>query len=360
MASGSGGGGFWNRWLGGGRGPLAQAVRRRLGLVGGAAALLTLVVAAAAGSLGWIGLPYTIEVPLATWPGYEYFYLAHRKGLAKPFGLQLRTRDYPYPQAIVHAYLRGELDVAQLTTVEAVDICHQQPKRCPVVVLILDESRGGDMVAARREFGSMRDLRGRRVAVTPSTLGPYVLSRALEREGMGLADVQVVPMPMGEMAGRLARREVEGAAFFPPFSDYALRVGLAAVVFDSSAIPGEIFDVLVVAPEVVLEHRRELVQLLRTWQAAHDYADRHPDEADQLMAFREKLSVARFRQAEQGLLYPNLRAQQALLAPGGVLDQNLAAVQRVQVALGLVREGAPLPRVDDEPLRQAVASMGAQ
>jgi hypothetical protein len=33
-------------------------------------------------------------------------------------------------------------------------------------------------------------------------------------------------MPMGEMAGRLARGEVDGAAFFPPFSDYALRLAL--------------------------------------------------------------------------------------------------------------------------------------
>lgn len=101
MASGSGGSGFWNRWLGSGSGPLPQVTRTRLGIVGGAAALLTLVAGAAAGSLGWIGLPYTIEVPLATWPGYEYLYLAHRKGLAKPFGLRLRTRDYPYPLAAV-------------------------------------------------------------------------------------------------------------------------------------------------------------------------------------------------------------------------------------------------------------------
>nr|WP_242036205.1 ABC transporter substrate-binding protein [Cyanobium sp. FACHB-13342] len=71
--------------------------------------------------------------------------------------------------------------------------------------MVLDESRGGDMVAARRGVVSVEDLRGRKVAVTPSTLGPYVLSRALEEAGMGLKDVQVVPMPMGEMAGSLAR-----------------------------------------------------------------------------------------------------------------------------------------------------------
>ena len=43
-----------------------------------------------------------------------------------------------------------------------------------------------------------------------------------------------------------------------------------------------------------------------------------------------------------------------LLEPGGVLAQNLKAVQQVQVELGLVKPGAPLPRVDDAPLRQAL------
>lgn len=306
------------------------------------------------GGLGALGLPNKIEVPLATWPGYEYFYLAKRKRLAAEQGLRLYTRDYPDPQAIVHAYLRGELDVAQLTTVEAVDICSKQPKRCPVVVLVLDESRGGDMVAARAGLLSVEDLRGRKVAVTPSTLGPFVLSRALEEAGMDLKDVQVVPMPMGEMAGSLAWRKVDAAAFFPPFSDYALRVGLAQVLFDSSRIPGEIFDVLVVDPLFALHHRDDLARLLRTWQAAHEYADRHPDEADKLMAFREKLSVPRFRQAEQGLVYHSLQEQVPLLEPGGVLAQNLKAVQQVQVELGLMKSGAPLPRVDDAPLRQAL------
>ena len=307
------------------------------------------------GGLGGGGLPHTIEVPLATWPGYEYFYLAKRERLAAQRGLHLETRDYPDPQAIVHAYLRGELDVAQLTTVEAVDICSQQPKRCPVVVLVLDESRGADMVAARRGLTSVEDLRGRKVAVTPSTLGPYVLSRALEEAGMGLKDVQVVAMPMGEMAGSLARRQVDAAAFFPPFSDYVLRLGLAQVLFDSRRIPGEIFDVLVVDPLVALRHRDDLVLLLRTWQAAHEFADRNPDQADRIMASRENLSVSRFREAERGLLYPSLREQGPLLEPGGVLAENLAAVQQVQVQLGLVKAGAPLPRVDDEPLRQALA-----
>ena len=83
----------------------------------------------------------------------------------------------------------------------------------------------------------------------------------------------------GEMAGSLALRKVDAAAFFPPFSDYALRVGLAKVLF--------------VDPLFALHHRDDLARLLRTWKAAHEYADRHPDEADKLIAFREKLAAFR-------------------------------------------------------------------
>ena len=238
----------------------------------------------------------------------------------------MQTKDFPDPQAIVHAYLRGDLQVAQLTTVEVVDICNRLPRRCPVVVLVLDESRGADMVAARPGIVEVSQLRGARVAVTPSTLGPYVLSRALERAGLRLADVRVQTMALSAMAAALWRREVEAAAFFPPFSDYSLRLGLARRLFDSSQIPGEIFDVLVVDPAM----------------------------ADGLMAAREQLSVQRFREAERGLLYPDLVEQVGLLKPNGVLERNLAAVQRVQQELGLVKPGALLPRVDDQPLRQAL------
>ena len=295
-------------------------------------------------------------MPLAPWPGSEYFYLAHQKGLAEQLGLRLETKDFPDPQAIVQAYLRGDLQVAQLTTVEVVDLCAQLPQRCPVVVLVLDESRGADMVAARPGYATITQLSGARVAVTPSTLGPYVLSRALEGEGLSLADVTVVPMPLGRMAGALQRREVEGAVFFPPFSDYSLRLGLARRLFNSSLIPGEIFGVLAVDPHIATHHRKELVLLLQTWQAAQDLAARDPDQADALMAAREGLSVSRFRAAQQGLTYPSLREQLALLQAGGVLEHNPKAVQRLQQVLGLMKGGAPVPRVDDRPLREALRS----
>ncbi len=309
----------------------------------GVAALLGLamgVVGCRAGRLS------VVRVPIASWPGYEYFYLARQRDLDTRFGLHVELPEYPDPQSIVHAYLRGELSLAQLTTVEAVDLCSRAPQRCPVVVLVLDESRGGDQLAVHRSIDSIAALKGRTVAATYSTLGPYVVQRALEHNGLSLSDVKLRNMPMAQMPSALANGEVQAAAFFPPFSDYAARDGRSRVLFDSRSIPGEIFDVLVVAPDFLQEQGALLPPLLRAWQEAHRLAKVESKQAVALMARREQLTPDEFRAAERGLIYFSLDQQRALLRPGGLIATNLQAVQRVQKQLGLTRPDAPLPAVE--------------
>ena len=304
--------------------------------------------------LSGCGSPASLTIPISNWPGYEYFYLAEQKGLARAEGLDLKILEFPDPQGIVHAYLRGELPIAQLTTVEAVDICSRAPERCPVVVLVLDESRGADQVMARPGIGSIAALRGRRVAVTPSTLGPFVLSRALEQQGLSLNDVQIRTLTLDAMPSALAEGSVDAAAIFPPFSVTAARQARATVLFDSTRIPGEIFDVLAVDPAFYREKRELLVRLLRTWQAAHQLRQSSPAEAVPLMARRERLTADEFSRVEKGLVYTPLAQQGPMLRPGGTLQRNLQAVHRVQEHLGLLTPGTPLPSVSDAAVSAAL------
>lgn len=303
--------------------------------------------------IGACDRPTPVDMPIASWPGYEYFYLAHSKKLDQQQNLAINPVGFSDPQDIVKAYEQGRFPIAQLTTVEAVDICSRLPKRCPVVILILDESRGGDKVAVRPSIGSIASLRNRRVGVTPSTLGPFVMSRALASEGMTLADVRVVPMPLAEMGSALANGAIDGAAFFPPFSDAVLASGKAVEVFSSAMIPGEIFDVLVVDPAFYRQHIPTLARLMRVWQQAHDLASRSP-QALEIMATREGLTTEAFRDSQRGVVYTPLKQQQPMLAPNGPLARNLAAVLAVQKQLGLIRGSVPLPQVANEPLEQAL------
>jgi len=313
-------------------------------------------------ALGCLGLvaagcsrtPDHVSVPVSNWPGYEYFYLAEQAGLARDQGVSLSTVEFADPQAIVHAYLRGDLAIAQLTTVEAVDICARVPDRCPVVVLVLDESVGGDQVMARQGITAIEQLRGKRVGVTLSTLGPYVLSRALELQGLSLGDVKLHNITLDSMPAALARGSVDAVAVYPPYSEYASRQGNASTVFDSRSIPGEIFDVLVVDPQALEQQKGVLPPLLRSWQAAHDFRRREPRRAVELMARREGLRPAEFIHAESGLRYFSLREQRAMLQAEGPLVRALRRVRRVQNQLKLVSPVAPMPRVSDAAVVEAL------
>ena len=298
--------------------------------------------------------PAEVIVPISSWPGYEYFYLAELRGLDERHGLKLTTSQFADPQEIVHSYLRGEVNVAQLTTVELVDICARQPERCPVVVLILDESRGGDIIAARNGVDSLRDLAGKSIGATFSTLGPYFVSRALQISGLSLDQVEIRNMPMAEMPAALAKGSVDAVAFYPPFSDFAARDGHSRVLFDSRQTPGEIFDILVVDPVYLRSHSAALAKLVKVWQDAHQLTQTHPKQSIGLMANRQKVSVKEFQQAEQGLVYYGLVEQKAMLAPGGVMERNLRSVQKVQQELEMVRIGAKLPLVTNRLVEAAL------
>lgn len=303
---------------------------------------------------GCAAKPEDVNVPISSWPGYEYFYLAERRGLAERYGFKLTTSQFADPQEIVHSYLRGELNVAQLTTVELVDICEKIPERCPVVVLILDESRGGDIIAARHDVDTLQDLAGKRIGTTFSSLGPYFVSRALQRSGLSLDQVEVRNMPLAEMPAALKQGSVDAVAFYPPFSDYAARDGHSRVLFDSRQTPGEIFDILVIDPSYLHSNSVVLTKLVKAWQDAHQLAQAHPKQSIGLMADRQKVSAKEFQQAENGLVYYGLAEQKVMLAPGGVMERNLKSVQKVQQELKLVRIGAQLPSVTNRLVEAAL------
>ncbi|MFM8935565.1 MAG: ABC transporter substrate-binding protein [Vulcanococcus sp.] len=297
---------------------------------------------------------HRLSVPVSQWPGYEFFPLAHTRNLDRHEGLDLQLPVYANPQDIVHAYLRGEVRIAQLTTVEAVDLCKRLPKRCPVVVLVLDESLGGDQVLVHRSLASLAALRGRPVAITPSTLGPFVLSRALARHGLTLGDVDLRPMPLESMPQALANGDVVAAALFPPFSDEAQRRAAVRPLFTSREIPGEIFDVLVVDPDALQRQRQPLIGLLRTWQAAQNAFRQDPRGSIHVMAKREGVSEADFRASLEGLVFLPLERQLPLFRPDGVLERNLRDLRRVQAQLGLMPATGPLPRVDGSLIAAAL------
>lgn len=313
-----------------------------------------LLLAALGGLAGCSQRIAELEIPLSPWPAFEYFYLAEKTGLDRQEGLAIRSVQLPDPQAAINGFARGEFRVAQLSAVEVLDLCNRIPARCPVVVLALDASEGGDQLAVHNSVASIAALRGRKVAVTFSSLGPYVLHLALERHGLSLNDVQTVHLPLERMEGALALGTVQAAATYPPFSEAIRLAGHSRVLFSSRETPGEILDLLVVDQDFLKREPEQMAALVRVWARAHRQARSAPETSLGWMARRQGISPQAFRKTEAGLRYFNLREQQAMLQPQGQVHRNLQRVQAVLQNLGVSPVGGVLPEVSPVPVQAAL------
>ena len=242
------------------------------------------------------------------WPGYEPFYLAEELGFYD--GASVKLANYTSASAILQAFRNGALDAATLTLDEVLLLAEQGHD--PRIALVLDASHGADAILGRPGLKTLADLRGRRVAMETSAVGAYMLSRGLAHGGLTPADVILVPVEADEFEEVYAAGRVDAIVCYEPHKTRLLAQG-AAILFDSSRIPGEIFDVLLVRASAMERHGRSLSAVVSGWFRALDYIRARPDDAYERIGKRLKLSPAEARRAFAGLTLTDLPENKRLL-----------------------------------------------
>jgi len=286
-----------------------------------------------------------LRISHSEWPGYEYLNFAVSKGFV-PNSVIVPLTDQ---SEVVRAYLREEIDVIQLTTVDILDICSRQPERCPVVVLVLNESLGGDQVMSLT-FNHLRDLSDKKIGVATSGFGPFVLEKALQSVDLSIDDVSIVPMLVSEMPQELSIGNVDAVVIYPPNSEKARSFG-AKTIFDSSKIPGQILDVLAVSPTVYASRKKDVTEIISGWFKAHNYQINNASEALASIALSQGLTPNELKDVLNGLAFHITgEDQRDLLRVGGPVVENFRAVQKLMVQLNLVTPQVSSPKVSSDLL----------
>jgi len=286
-----------------------------------------------------------LTVAITSWPGYEYFYLAEQKQLGKRQGLDLQVKQYSSLSDQRQAFENGDV-VAMATTVpEAIAVCQETPARCPLLVLVLDESRGADRLIGRAALAGPGQLAGRQVGLERAVLAEYLLLRSLAGSSLGLDDLRLRFDGPVALVQRLQAGELDAIVTYAPHDTPLQGDRRFRELFSSAAIPGEVVDVLAVDPRYARQSPDQLRALVRTWWAARDYLRRHPEDARTVMAGRQRIAPEQFRATETRLRYPPPGAQRGLLAAAGPLDRSLRRMAQLMQASGRIRPDAPLPRL---------------
>lgn len=277
-----------------------------------------------------------VRIGINPWPGYELLYLADTLGLYEQAGLQVDIVQLSSLADTQRAFLQERLDGMASTLIEATVAASRSPQ--PLLLgLVTDYSNGADVIIAGKGLASMQALRGKTIGAELQSLGVVLLARALARHQMTFADIQLRNVEQTQVQQALLENKVQAVVSYPPESLKLLGDVRHKVVFSSREIPNEIIDVVVFRQSHVVDDIW-LRKFRMVWQQAYEYWQEHPVEAIRLMAQREGLSEAEFRDALQGLEILNDKQQGALISERSHLQDNIlstCSVLRDVVAMSI-------------------------
>jgi NitT/TauT family transport system substrate-binding protein len=298
---------------------------------------LLLAVAALPFNFGCSPEKPALRVGINAWPGFEFLYLAQEKGFYREEGLEVRLVEFNSLSDARRAYERGQINVLTSTVIEVLQ-ARDNSSRSPQIVQVVDYSNGADVILARPGLTNGASLRGARIGLELASLGVYVLARGLERSGLSLADVKMVPVNQLAMEDGYRRGELDAIVTYPPVSTKLLRDGQANAVFSSAEIPGEVIDVIAVEAEVNAQRPGDVARLLRAYHRAMAFTQQNPADAYRIMAAREGITPEEFRAALTGGIQLLSESDQAdYLRPGGKLAAVIDHSDRILRQSGQIK-----------------------
>jgi NitT/TauT family transport system substrate-binding protein len=230
-----------------------------------------------------------LRVGATVWPGYECLFLA--RTLGKFNHTPIRLVEYPGTPDVVRSFQNGSIEAAAMTSDEFLRLTACDPDAR--AILVMDYSNGADAVLANPGIHSVAELKGHRVAVEVNALGSFLIARALERAGVDPKEVEIVPTENENHCKALQSGVADAVVTFEPHRSRLLSRG-AHVIFDSSQIPGEISDLLVVHQSLIESRPDTIRHLVRSWFESAQYLSANPRRACESMAKREHVSAYDF------------------------------------------------------------------
>jgi NitT/TauT family transport system substrate-binding protein len=250
-----------------------------------------------------------LNIASSPWPGYEPLYLARDIGYLP----QEKANLYELPSADVNleSFRNHSADMATITLDEAIELISSGIKFR--ILVVMDSSNGADSVMASPGVKTVADLKGKRIAILNIPLGVYMLTRTLNKAQLTRKDVFVIPSSEARHPEMYKQGKADAFITFEPFKSELARMG-AHVIFDSSQIPDEIFDLMVVHEDVYQSRRQEVCEVAQQWFNTLEYIRQAPDDAAARMGKRLGVTAQDYRKMAAGIITPTLADNLRLLA----------------------------------------------
>lgn len=301
--------------------------------------------------------PPPLTLGLNTWVGYDPLVLAREKKLIDP--KLVKVVELSSGSETLRHFRNGLLDAAAMTLDEALRLADDGIK--VRVIAVLDRSNGADLVMAEPGIDQLAELKGTTIAVESSTVGTLVLQRLLKEAHLQRSDVTVLNMEAPQHLAALKSHRANAAVTYEPIARKLAAAGYHAI-FDSSQMPGEIVDVLVVREKAAIDHPDQVDELLNGWTKGMEAVRADPPSAAALLSLGVELSPSAYEAALNSLTFYTPDESLALLSGTPTeLSKNADRLMLTLLEMKLLREEPDWNQLlDAGPAKRAKQRRGQQ
>lgn len=242
----------------------------------------------------------------------------------------------------INQYTVGEFDACTMTNMDALTIPAAGGVDSTALV-VGDFSNGNDGVVLKGKK-SLAGIKGQSVNLVELSVSHYLLARGLESVGLSEKDITVVNTSDADMVAVYGTDDVTAVATWNPLLSEIESMPDSNKVFDSSQIPGEIIDLLVINTDTLKANPKLGKALVGAWyeiMATMSSSDKKATAAKTAMALASGTDLAGYE--------AQLASTEMFYTPKSALDlsnskklvETMKKVAEFSYHHGLLGDGAP-------------------
>jgi len=282
------------------------------------------------------------------WMPWDY---ADQSGILKKwadkYGIKIKlTQINDYVESI-NQYTAGGFDACVMTNMDMLTI----PAAGGVdstALIVGDFSNGNDGVVLKGKGKTLADIKGQRVNLVELSVSHYLLVRALSSIGLRERDIKITNTSDADIVAAFSAPTTTAVVTWKPQLSSVLASPNAQLVFDSSKIPGEIIDLMVVNTATLSAYPQLGKALVGAWYETMALMQRHDAPARAALASMAKASGTDPAGFDSQLATTHLfstPAEAYAFMTGDAVIKTMDLVRRFSYEHGILGQGAASPDV---------------
>lgn len=252
------------------------------------ASLLGLVVSpqAYAAKKAKFKVAWTIYVGWMPWAYADQMGIV--KKWADKYGIEIEMVQINDYIESINQFTAGQFDAGLMTNMDALTI----PAAGGVdttALIVGDFSNGNDAIVLKGKK-DLKDIKGQKVNLVELSVSHYILARALETVGFSERDITVVNTSDADIVAAYQSPDVTAVTLWNPQLAEVMKMKDANLVFESSQIPGEIIDMMMVNTATLKDNPELGKALAGAWYETMSLMSRDDAKAKEARTFMGKAS----------------------------------------------------------------------